>query len=184
MASPQTFNRGLRKLLFVPWVSENSFGTVHTVLGAQNMNLQIVYETDEARGDDTVLDRYSKPISCTVTAEEATVDLTLFSILMGGTLVFNDQYYDMMTGEEDLPQYVAIAARVVETNGAGDLHVFIPKAKISNNPQFNATQDAYVFPQFEMQGVHEGDTNGMYRFRRFSAPTALAIPLRTSTGGF
>lgn len=184
MASRQLFVRGLRKLLIAPWVSENSYGTVHTILGAQNLGIQGVYESDEARGDDVVLDRYSKPISFTITMQMATVDLTLFNLLMGGTLTFNDQYYDVMFGEDSLPDYVAVAGRVVTTNGQGDLHFFGPKCKLQANPQFNATQDAYIFPQFELQGVHEGEVNGIGRFRDYSAPTALEIPLRLTTGGF
>lgn len=184
MASIQTFHRGLRQLKVAPWVATNSYGAVHTVLGAQNMGLTIVYETDEARGDDSVLDRYSKVISVTVTMQEATVDLSLWSILTGATLLSNSDYYDVMHDEDDETPYVALAGRVVGSGGNGDLHVFVPKAKISNSPQFNATQDAYVFPSYEFQGVKEGAVNGMYRFRNFTAPTALDIPLRTATGGF
>lgn len=184
MAAIQTFHRGLRKLIVAPWSAENSYGTAHAVKGAQNMGVTIVYETDEARGDDAVLDRHSKPISVTVTMQEATVDLSLWSILTGGTLISSADYYDVMHAEDDETPYVALAGRIVGSGGVGDLHIFIPKAKISASPQFNATQDAYVFPSYEFQGVMEGTINGLYRFRNFTAPTALAIPLRTATGGF
>lgn len=184
MASVQTYHRGLRKLMVADWTSENSYGTAHSVLGAQNMGVTIVYESDEARGDDAVLDRHSKIISVTVTMQEATVDLSLWSILTGATLISSAAYYDVMHEEDDETPYVALAGRIVGSGGNGDLHIFIPKAKISASPQFNATQDAYVFPSYEFQGVNEGTINGIYRMRNFTEPTKLAIPLRTATGGF
>lgn len=170
-------------MMVAPWTAENSYGTAHTILGARNGSITINVETDEARGDDVVLDQYSKPISAGVSLEMATVDLALLDIVMGGTLVNNASYYDFKFGEADEIPYVAIAVRVAGSGGTGDLHIFIPKAKLASGLTFQAQLDTYMFPTMDFVGVHEGTLNGIFRHRNYTAPTALAIPLRTATGG-
>lgn len=179
----KTFHRGLRDMKIAPWTDENTYGTDLDVLGAREMSVEWVVETDELRGDDVVLDRYTKLISVTFRLAYATVDIELLDILMGGTFVSNADYEDFMIGENDEVPFVSIAGRVVGSGGNGDLHLWAPKAKLSGNLQYSAQLDTYLIPQAQFQGVHEGTINGMMRLRNFSAATALEIPLRTSTGG-
>lgn len=179
----QTFHRGIRDLKIASWTAENSYGTAYDLLGARNATLTWVVETDELQGDDAVLDRYTKIVSVTVAFEQAAVDLEAIDMLTGGTLVSNADYEDLMIGEDDEPPYIAIAGRVVGSGGTSDLQFFVPKAKLAGNLQLQAQLNTYMLPSAEFQGVHEGDTNGRLRMRKFTAATALEIPLRTSTGG-
>lgn len=179
----QTFHRGLRDMKIASWTAENSYGTAYDILGAREMSVEFVMETDELRGDDLVLDRYSKLVSATFRLANAAVDLNLLDILLGGTLVSNADYDDFFVGENDEVPYVAIAGRVVGSGGNGDLHILAPKCKLAGNLQYAAQVDTYLIPQAQFQAVHEGTVNGIIRLRNFTAPTALEIPLRTSTGG-
>lgn len=165
------------------WNAENDYGTAYDLLGARNMSVEWVVETDELRGDDVVLDRYTKPVSVTVRIEQASVDLEAVDMLMGGTLVSGAAYEDFFVGEDDEVPYVAVAGRVVGSGGSNDLHIFVPKCKLAGNLQLQAQVDTYMLPGAEFQGVNEGTINGMFRLRKFTALTALEIPLRTSTGG-
>ncbi len=142
-----------------------------------------VVETDELRGDDVVLDRFTKLVSVTVAIEQASVDLEAADMLLGGTLQSDAQYEDLMIAEDDEVPYIGIAGRVVGSGGAADLHFLAPKCKLAGNLTLQAQVDTYMLPQAEFQGVHEGTINGMLRLRKFTAATALEIPLRTSTGG-
>lgn len=178
----QSYYRGIRDLKIATWTAENSYGTAYDMLGARAASLTWVVETDELRGDDVVLDRYTKLVSVTIAVEQAAVDLTVTDMLMGGTLVNNASYYDLMIAEADEVPYVAIAGRVVGT-GLYDLQFFVPKAKLAGNLELAAQLDTYMIPQAEFQGVNEGAANGMLRLRNFTARTALEIPLRTTTGG-
>jgi hypothetical protein len=85
-------------------------------------------ESDELRGDDVVLDRYTKLVSANVTIQNAAVDLMILNQWLGGTLSSNANYYDMYVGDTGEVPYIAIAGRVVGSGGKGDLHFFIPKA--------------------------------------------------------
>lgn len=178
----QSYHRGLRKMIVAPWVAANSYGVSYPILGARNGSITINVETDEARGDDVVLDQYSKPISANVSLEMASVDLKLLSIVLGGTLTEAIPYDDMSFGEADEIPYVAIAVRVAGSGGTGDLHIFIPKAKLSSGLTFQAQTDTYMFPTMDFVGVHEGTVNGIFRQRNFTSSTNLAIPLRTTVG--
>jgi hypothetical protein len=148
------------------------------------MSVEWVVETDELRGDDVVLDRYTKIIAVTFRLANAAVDLNLLDLLMAGDLTSTADYEDFMIGETDEVPYVAIAGRTVGSGGVGDLHLFVPKAKMASNLQYSAQLGQYLIPQAQFQGVHEGDVNGMMRARNFRTATNLEIPLRTSVGGF
>lgn len=178
----QTIHRGIRLMMMAQWNSTGSYGTEYTIRGARNMSLSLVVESDELRGDDIVLDQFSKIVAAEINIEAATVDLELFDMIMGGTLVKTANYYSWNFGGNDDPPYVGIAGRVVGSGGTGDLHIFIKKARLSSNLQLAAQVDTYMLPSATFRGVD--DDGSMYELRNFTAPTALEIPLRTSTGGF
>ena len=178
----KTFHRGLRDLKIADYNSQGSWGTAYDILGARSMSVELVVETDELRGDDVVLDRYSKIIAATFRIEHASVDLQTLEMLTGGTLVSNASYEDVLIGEDDNIPYVGIAGRSMGST-TYDLHIFAPKAKMSGNLQYQAQLDTYLIPQAEFQAVSDGASQGILRLRKFPAPTALEIPLRTTTGG-
>lgn len=176
------FLRGIRDLKIATWNSEGSWGTAYDVLGARAMAVELVVETDELRGDDVVLDRYSKIVAATFRVEHASVDLEVGYMMTGGTFVSNADYEDLLITEESNIPYLGIAGRVVGSQGNYDVHIFAPKAKIAGNLALQAQVDTYMIPQAEFQAVSDGD-QGIVRLRNFTALTALEIPLRTSTGG-
>lgn len=175
-----SYNRGIRQLIMAPWNGVDQYGTSYPITGARNANLQWTVESDELRGDDVVLDRYTKLVSVNATLQNAAIDLTVFNMWLGGTLINNAAYYDMYVGDTGEVPFLAIAGRIVGSGGKGDLHFFIPKAKLSGNLQLNAQVDTYLIPQADFQGVHEGAKNGMLRLRHFNNSTPVTIPLATS----
>lgn len=179
----QSIHRGIRAMRVAAWSAENTYGTSYLIRGARSMGVDLVVESDELRGDDIVLDQFTKIIAADVTWEIATVDLELMDILVGGTLVSNASYEDLKITENDDVPYVAMAGRIVGSGATRDLHLFIPKAKLSGNLAVRAQLDTYLLPGAQFRGVSEGAINGIGRFRNFSVPTALEIPLRTTTGG-
>lgn len=178
----KTIHRGLRDLQIAAWNGENSYGTASDIYGAREMTLELVVESDQLEGDDVVIDRYTKIIAVNFNFANGSVDLGLLNVLSGGTLVSNAQYEDVMIGEDASIPYVAMAGRVVGSDATHDLHVFVPKAKMAGNLQYQAQYGAYVIPSAEFQGVNEGSINGLVRFRKFTALTTLTIPLATTAG--
>lgn len=183
MAILQSFNRGVRDLKMAVWLAENSYGPAYDILGARAANLSYTIESDELRGDDVVLDRNTKIVAAALSIAQASVDLIVADMILGGTLVSNAVYYDLKIGDADEVPYLAIAGRIAGSGGAGDLQFLLPKAKLSGNLQLNAAVDSYLIPAADFQGVNEGTINGMLRMRHFFLATGLEIPLRTTAGG-
>jgi hypothetical protein len=182
MATIQTFSRGVKDLKFSLWTAENTWGAAYDVLGVRGANLQWVVETDELRGDDVVLDRFTSLVSATLTINEASVDLTVFNMMLGGILTTTANYYDFYVSSALAVPYLGIAGRV-SGSGGRDTHFLLPKAALAGNLQLNAQVDSYMIPQADFQGVNEGTINGMLRLRQYLVPTALTIPLATTGGG-
>jgi hypothetical protein len=177
----QTFHRGLRDVKIAAWNSDNSYGTEYDVKGAREMTLELITESDRLEGDDVILARITNIIGTTFRFSQAAVDLEALDMLTGGTLVSNGDYENLKIAETDTLPYVSIAGRVM-SDGAHDLHVWVPKAKLTGNLQFQAAYGQWVLPAAEFEGVNE-TTNGLVVMRKYDAATALEIPLRTATGG-
>lgn len=180
MAVLLSYNRGVKGLAMATWNAENSYGALYPITGARTANLQWVVESDELRGDDVVLDRYTTLVSATLSIANAAIDLNIMDMWLGGTLVSNANYYDLKVADTDVVPYIALVGHVVGSGGLGDLHFFLPKAKLSGNLQLSAQTDSYLVPQADFQGVQEGPINGMLRLRHYNVNHPLAIPLATS----
>lgn len=174
------YYRGVRDGKIGLWTAENTYGTIYDIGGIRNFSITTNLATDELKGDDRVLDRHSRMESVTVEWEQAEVNLFVMDLLMGGTLVSNGSYEDAMIGEEDAP-YVGIAGKTVGSDGS-EIHLFVPKAKLSGGLVMRAQLDTYMIPAATFQGVYEGTINQMFRRRKFFVTTTLAIPLRTTPG--
>jgi len=177
MAYLLSYNRGVKGLGMAVWKGENNYDPMYPITGARTANLSWVVESDELRGDDVVLDRYTTMVSATLSIANATIDLNIFDMWLGGTLVSNANYYDLKVADTDVVPYICIVGHIVGSGGAGDLHFMLPKAKLSGNLQLNAQVDTYLVPQADFQGVQEGPINGMLRLRHYNVFHPLAIPL-------
>lgn len=178
--SIQSFHRGLRAMALASYTSPGSYGTQYDILGARSMSVSLELESEELRGDDIVLDQYSKLMSATFDLAYASVDLEALDILLGGTLVSNASYEDFLMSQDEIP-YFAVAGRVVGSGGTYDLHIMSGKCKASGNIAYQAQLDTYIIPSLQIKAVYE-DGIGIVRLRNFTALTGLEIPLRTTTG--
>lgn len=177
----RSYHRGLRQMFLAPWNSTGSYGTAYQILGARNMSVEYVIESDELMGDDVVLDAWAKLVSVTVNLEQAAVDLAVIDYFLGGTLTSTADYENFMIAESDEIPYVGIAGKVVGSGGTSDLHLFVAKAKLSGNLTLTAQTATYMLPSATFKGVSDG-ASGMMTLRKFTAPTALTIPLKTTVG--
>jgi hypothetical protein len=72
--------------------------------------------------------------------------------------------------------------RVDEAEGAGDMHIFVPKAKLMEGVQFEFSYGAFTTPELTMTALLDSnivDTGGysyLFYALQHSAVTALALP--------
>lgn len=177
----QSYHYGILDAKIATWNGVNSYGTAVDVGAVHDFGITIELETAELDGDDVVVDRFAKTKSVMANIVYGSVDQQVLSILTGGTLVSNASYEDVLLSQADNIPYFAIAGRVM-SSGAPDIHIFIPKAKISGNFSYKAAYSSYLVPSLDIQGVYEGTVNGFVRIRKFVSSTALTIPLATAVG--
>lgn len=177
----ESFHYGIRDAKIATWTDVNSYGTAVDVGAIHDFGVTLELETAELDGDDVVVDRFAKVKSVMANIVYGSVNQQVLAILSGGTLVSNAQYEDVLLAQADNIPYFAIAGRVM-SSGAPDMHIFIPKCKISGNLAYKAQYGTYLVPSLDIQGVYEGTVNGFCRFRKFTATTTLTIPLATTTG--
>lgn len=178
----KTIHRGIRDLAIATWSSENSWGTAYDLYGARNATLTLQVETDQLEGDDVVLDRYTRIVSAQISIEQAAVDLEAVDMFVGGTLVSNASYEDLVITESDSVPYLGIAGKIVASSGVVEQHFLAAKCRMSGDLTLQAQVNNYMLPNAQFQAVNEGSTNGIIRFRKFTAATDVEIPLRTTTG--
>ncbi len=178
----QTYHYGLRDVKIAAWLAENSYGPAYDVKGARGLSLTVVVSSDTLRGDDTNLATFSNVDGLTVSFEAASVDLEAQSLFLGGLLTSNAEYEDLVVGGDDhVIPYVAVAGSIRAADGQ-DLHVFIPKSKVTSNWTLGAQLDNWMLPATELTAVYEGAANRLYRARLFPEGTPLTIPLATTAG--
>lgn len=177
----KTFHRGVLDAKIAAWNGVASYGTAYDIMGIRNATINLVIDSDELGGDDAILDQFSVIEAVTISWEQAAVDLEALDIMLGGTLVSNAAYEDMVLGRQadsGLP-YFAFAFAV--TGSAGhSLQIFVPKMKVEGNLQFSAQYKQYLLPGASIKGVYEGEANGVARWRKFASATTLTIPLATA----
>lgn len=176
----ETFHYGIRDAKIATWTAANSYGTAVDIGAIHDFGITLELESAELDGDDVVVDRFSKVKSVMANLAYGSVNQQVLSIFTGGTLVSNAAYEDVLLGQNDNIPYFAIAGRVMGSSILGDLHIFIPKCKISGNLSYKAGYGSYLIPSLDIQGVWEGVVNGFCRMRKFATAATLAIPLATA----
>ncbi len=175
MAEIVSYHFGVRDAKMAAWTAAETYGAAFDVGGIREFTLNLTLQTGQAEGDDVVLDRFSKIISLNARLSYVSVDQVILSLLTGATLSSGASYERVLFGQADNVPYFAIAARIMGSNTA-DMHIFIPKCKISGNLQYQAQYGNYLIPQVDIEGVWEGATNGFGYIDKYAAATELVLP--------
>lgn len=174
-----SYHYGIRDAKIATWIAANSYGTAIDVGAVHDFGVTFEVETAQLEGDDVVVDRFSKVKGVMANIQYGEVNQQVLQILTGSTLVSNADYEDVLLSQDDNIGYFAIAGKAVGSN-TGDLHIFLPKCKISGPLNYKASYGNYMTPSVDIEGVYEGTVNGFGRLRKFRAAVALAIPLATA----
>ena len=170
------YRYGLRDLKIAPWTSENSYGTTLDIDAAQAFTVTLITQTAVLEGDDIEKDSFAKIKSVEATMRNGDVSLDVLDLLTGGTLYAGVGYDDVLISADDNIGYFGVVGKVVGTQ-AGCTMIFIPKAKIFGNINYQAQGNSYLIPEVQIKGVNEGAINGMVRIRHYDVDTAVTIPL-------
>ena len=116
-----------------------TYGPAYDIPGAQSMSFKPDFLDKELRGDNKVLDQYSKVQSISGSAKHAKISMALMAIFMGGTVsdsgVSPNEKRTLTVLGSDKPSYFSLEGQVDYRGGealGGDFHARFPKVKVSN----------------------------------------------------
>ncbi len=108
-----------------------TYGTPVDVPGIRRLRVSPSFLEKELRGDEAILDTYSKLESIEWSFENAILSLDALAILLGGEVTqgTNNQTYTLKS--DDVPSYFKLVGKADYTD-AGDIHVVLYKCRATS----------------------------------------------------
>jgi hypothetical protein len=129
-----------------------TYGASVDIPGILKLDLSPNAVTKELRGDNVLMDIYSKVESVGVAITNAILPLDVLKLLMGGAVTASGttpnqkQTYDLAGA--DLPGYVKIEGQALYVDtGIGDVHVIFHKCKATVPPKWSFADNSGDFVQ-------------------------------------
>ena len=167
---------GLKECSIAAWNNPESYGTAQALSAIQLFEVTVQTVNGVLEGNDSIVDVHAQFISVQVRARFGFNTLEVYEILSGATVVNSDDRNSLMIDPRNAP-YFAICGRMLDTQGAGDLHCFIPKCKLTEGFTIGSEYGRYMTPEVTIMGVDEGtDTYWMIRWFEHDTAQAITIP--------
>lgn len=169
------FYFGLDDVKIAPWTNPQVWGSAVDLVGAQSIELELNTVNGMLEGDDQIVDAHAKIISGSFTARWAFRDLAVYTVLTGET-VDDSAAVDALTFDTSNMPYFGICGRILDTDGSGDLHLFMGKCKLMEAFTIGGQYGQFLIPQLSGTIVREGDLYGVARFFQHATAQAITIP--------
>lgn len=127
---------GLADVKIAPWTSTGVYGTAVDVPNAQLMGNTLKILSAQLEGDDAIQAVASRAIGGEVRIRFGAISIEALEVLLGQTAVPSGtpetQQALTISGGDNMP-YFGICGKALAEEGGGDLHVFVPKCKITTD---------------------------------------------------
>lgn len=158
----------------------DDYGTAVDVPSIQMLNTDIRVLSGELEGDDQITDSHAQVIGGMVRMRFGSLSIAALEVLLGIDSSPSGSTPDQVdqlkiSGGDNMP-YVGISGKIAATQGDGDLHVFIPKCKITSD--FTLVQGeygSYTIPDVELNAVDDA-TYGVALVIEQETAANVAIP--------
>ena len=111
-----------------------TYDTLKDVPGITSLKLTPTFVEKELKGDESIIDKYSRLEKIDWSIEHAKISLDVYAIMQGGTVTASGtapnqkQVYDLLS--TDLPSYFKLEGQISYADtGIGDIHVLLHKCK-------------------------------------------------------
>lgn len=153
----------IAQMLTDPIGGTATYGSAYDIPGAQSISFKPDFLDKELRGDNKVLDQYSKVQSISGSAKHAKISLALMAIFMGGTISDSgsspNEKRTLTVLGSDKPSYFSLEGQVDYRGGeavGGDFHVRFAKVKITNFSCEFQSED-YAVVSFDWKAIPRSD---------------------------
>jgi hypothetical protein len=171
---------GLNDAKLATYVATGSYGTAVDVPSVQMMGVTLRVQAAEGEGDDHITVSASRVIGGRCRMRLLGIDFDLLEILFNitatesGSTPNRGNLLKIPTGVK-LP-YFGVCGKALAEEGSGDLHVFVPKAKIMSDITLAELQyGQFATNEFEVSFVDD-DTYEALELIEHETSTAIAIP--------
>lgn len=127
---------GLRDVKLAPMTGDATYGALVDLPASRTLSFAEAEDTEELRGDDTVIARRGTGKTVSWSLEGGGISLDALKVMMGGTQTLtgtapNEKETLAMLGTDSRP-YFKIEGQIINDNG-GDLHCVIYRAKLDGD---------------------------------------------------
>jgi len=171
---------GLRDVKVATWNSTNSYGTAVDVPSVQMMAATLQQTAAQLEGDDSITATAARAIGGQVQLRFGSISLAALEVMTGqaatSSLTTPNAVKGLkISGGDNMP-YFGIVGQAYAEEGDGDIHVFIPKCKITGDIQLaNLQYGQFAIPEMTVQAVDDATFGVIYLVEHETA-TAVAIP--------
>lgn len=177
MAYTSSYTFGLNDVKIAQWNSDENYGSAVDVPSASQLTLELQTVNGELTGDDVITDVHAQLIAAQATVQFGFKNLDVYAILTGATHTQSAAADAMVFTDLNMP-YFALAAKISDTAGSGDKHLFLPKCKLTEGFQMAMNYGQYWTPQLTIRCLKEGtDTYGMLKIITHNTAAAVTIPI-------
>jgi len=167
---------GLEDVKIAPWTSTSTWGSAIDLLGAQVFNISVETVNGRLEGDDIIVAAHSKIIAVEARVRFAFNDLDVLNTFAGITSVGNTSYKRITLGNENMP-YFGIAGRILDIAEGGDMHLFVPKAKLMEGFEIGGSFGEFTTPEITVLGVWDSAIYEALTAIKHNVLTTVAIPI-------
>lgn len=171
---------GLNDVKIATWNSAGSYGTAVDVPSVQLMGAMLKIVSAELEGDDQITASAARAVGGESRLRFGSVSIAALEVLLGNTSTPsgstpNAQDELRVVGGDNMP-YFGICGKALAEEGAGDLHVFLPKVRIMQDVELATLQyGQFAIPELTVAAVSDAEY-GIINLIEHETAVVVAIP--------
>jgi hypothetical protein len=168
---------GLNDCKIAAWNATDDYGTEVDVPSVQLMGAILQIISAQLEGDDAIQATAARAIGGEVRIRFGSVSIGALEVLLGNSSTASGAVQDHLAvaGGDNMP-YFGICGKALAEEGVGDLHVFLPKVKITSDVELASLEyGQFAIPEFTAQAVDDA-TYYIINLVEHSTSVAVAIP--------
>lgn len=171
------YSFGLEEAWIAPWSGQATYGTAIQLVACEIFDVTFDTVNGELRGDDQIIDVFAKTISAKIRIKFGFNDLAVLPILTGETVVDSSPTSKSVVFHNTVRPYFGIVGRIDQSQGGGDIQLFIPKAKITGGfGPLTMSFGNYLTPQLDAMAITDGSPYYMGKLIKHATATTPTIP--------
>ncbi len=144
---------GLRKGLVGRWVGDGSYTNEYSVASIQVFGVRTTTSASDLEGNDMITATAARVTKGQITLRMGGISLEALQMLVGGTIETGTPYVEGLKITNRPFPYVGFVAQSLSEELGGDIHLFVPKAKIRDGIEIRFEINGFSIPEFTVDAL-------------------------------